>query len=131
MPPKRSRATPGGSSSLSSSGSGSGEDLLHKAQRRSKRINLAVKTAQRDRPRIDHSITKLCQKVRTLEQRVSELETVCGQTQAQLSQTQAQLSRIQEQMAEMIQREVKQQMHTVLDTVEAQVVAVIASARPQ
>ena len=32
---------------------------------------------------------------------------------------------------EMIQREVKQQMHTVLDTVEAQVVAVIASARPQ
>ena len=124
MPPKRSRATPGGSSSLSSSGSGSGEDLLHKAQRRSKRINLAVKTAQRDRPRIDHSITKLCQKVRTLEQRVSELETVCGQTQAQLS-------RIQEQMAEMIQREVKQQMHTVLDTVEAQVVAVIASARPQ
>ena len=124
MPPKRSRATPGGSSSLSSSGSGSGEDLLHKAQRRSKRINLAVKTAQRDRSRIDHSITKLCQKVRTLEQRVSELETVCGQTQAQLS-------RIQEQMAEMIQREVKQQMHTVLDTVEAQVVAVIASARPQ
>ena len=124
MPPKRSRATPGGSSSLSSSGSGSGEDLLHKAQRRSKRINLAVKTAQRDRPRIDHSITKLCQKVRTLEQRVSELETVCGQTQAQLS-------RIQEQMAEMIQREVKQQMHTVLDTVEAQMVAVIASARPQ
>ena len=98
--------------------------MLHKAQRRSKRINLAVKTAQRDRPRIDHSITKLCQKVRTLEQRVSELETVCGQTQAQLS-------RIQEQMAEMIQREVKQQMHTVLDTVEAQVVAVIASARPQ
>ena len=124
MPPKRSRATPGGSSSLSSSGSGSGEDLLHKAQRRSKRINLAVKTAQRDGPRIHHSITKLCQKVRTLEQRVSELETVCGQTQAQLS-------RIQEQMAEMIQREVKQQMHTVLDTVEAQMVAVIASARPQ
>ena len=98
--------------------------MLHKAQRRSKRINLAVKTAQRDGPRIHRSITKLCQKVRTLEQRVSELETVCGQTQAQLS-------RIQEQMAEMIQREVKQQMHTVLDTVEAQMVAVIASARPQ
>ena len=107
MPPKRSKAIPGGSSSASVSSSG----------RRSKSITLAVANAHRDGVRIERSVTKLCRKITILEERVSGLESECG--------------KIRQEMAEMVQREVKEQMKTVLDKVEMQVVAVFKSARSQ
>ena len=118
MPPKKSKATAGSSSaSVSSSGSGSGDNLLRKAKRRSKRITVAAASAYRDGVRIERSVRKLCEKVTILEDRVSVLESQCGT--------------IREEMAGMVQREVREQMKTLLDQVEKQVVSVFENAKCQ
>ena len=97
--------------------------MVQKAVKEQKRwlrwfsITLAVANAHRDGVRIERSITKLCRKITTLEERVSGLESECG--------------KIRQEMAEMVQREVKEQMKIALDKVEMQVAAVFKSATSQ